>query len=368
MPKLELKSLTKCFGSTRALSELTLQSSAGECLVVLGPSGSGKSTLLRLIAGLESPTRGEICFNGQSVRRWLPRQRDVGMVFQDENLLPQLTVKENLELGARLRKHSKPQVAERVNEAAARLQLTRLLDRRPHELSGGERQRVAVGRLLVTRPAIWLLDEPLAHLDPSYQAELRGEIRRLQLETQTTMIYVTHHQQEAMMMGDQIAILRQGQLQQQGTPVEIYQHPTNCFVASFMGDPGMNLFAGSWSHGQLTTLGIKLNLNRSAGQPSVVCGLRPEAIRRKPASADYWTAGRFVGEAYLGPERVWTLQIDEERIRLRISDATEPNGAHTPEHPAVGQAIPIGFQANDLHLFSAESGRRLGDHPSGITA
>ena len=215
----------KRFGAVEAVRDLTLASTDGEFLVLVGPSGSGKTTALRMLAGLESVTDGEIRVGEQVVNRVAPRERDIAMVFQDYALYPQMTVYDNLAFGLRRRKTPKPRVDEQVRRAAEALELGELLDRRPRQLSGGQQQRVALGRALVRDPQVFLMDEPLSNLDAKLRVQTRGEIKRLQQEIGTTTVYVTHDQVEAMTMGDRIAVMNDGRLEQVGTPEELYEAP-----------------------------------------------------------------------------------------------------------------------------------------------
>jgi len=231
--------------SIRALEDVSLTIEEGQFLVVLGPSGCGKTTLLRLIAGLDEPTAGTISIAGRVVNQVPPKEREVAMVFQSPALYPHLTAHENMAFGLKLRHVPKAEIERRVQEAAELLGLTDCLQRPPMALSGGQRQRVALGRALVRRPAVFLLDEPLANLDPPLQAQLRTEISRLHHSPGATWIYVTHDQREAMMLGDRIAVLRQGIIQQVAEPMDLYRRPINMFVADFIGSPAINFLEGT---------------------------------------------------------------------------------------------------------------------------
>jgi len=295
MARIVLDSVTRTFrhraGVTSALRNVHLEIDSGKTLAVVGPSASGKTTLLRLIAGLDAPTEGEILIADKPMRNVPPHERNIAMVFQSGALLPHMTARENLALGLKLRKVSKAESAERVAEAARFLGLEDCLDRFPFQLSTGQRQRVALGRAMVRRPAIFLFDEPLTNLDSPLRAELRNEIVRLQQRLGATMIYVTHDQAEALSLGDQVAVLHEGTVEQIAKPDVIYQRPANIFVAEFIGSPPMNLLSGTLTNenGRLTFVeqpsGIHLPLDEQhakafasrTGQP-VVLGLRPEAL------------------------------------------------------------------------------------------
>ena len=248
MARVVLERLTKIFGTTRlpvpAVRDLSVAIEDKELLVLAGPSGCGKTTTLRLIAGLEEPTSGTISFDGKVVSDLLAKDREVAMVFQNLALYPHMTAYENLAFGLKARKHSKTEISRRIEEAAAILDLTETLDRKPAELSGGQRQRVALGRAIVLQPKLLLLDEPLSNLDPPLRARMRLEIFRLHAKFEGTMIYVTHDQIDAMTLGHRIALLKNGELQQLAEPPVLYRRPANLFVAGFFGSPSINAFQG----------------------------------------------------------------------------------------------------------------------------
>jgi len=297
VPCVILDGVTKVFDRSdaepvRALSELNLRIEDGECLVIVGPSGSGKTTALRLIAGLEVATSGTISIGGKMVNGLAPKQRDVAMVFQSPALYPHMSVYENLAFGLKLRKVPRLEINERVREVAEMLGLTTRLESRPMELSGGQRQRVAIGRAIARRASVLLLDEPLANVDPSLRAQMRSEIAALRRQFRTTTIYVTHDHVEALLVGDRVAVLREGMLQQIAPPATIYRAPANLFVARFVGSPPMNFFQGvlvrrgseffvdvpdstiaTLSFGMAVIPRLEVRLNQS-----VVLGLRPEHI------------------------------------------------------------------------------------------
>jgi ABC-type sugar transport system ATPase subunit len=266
MAAVAFQAVSKRFGEVEAVRELTLDAADGELLVVVGPSGSGKTTALRMLAGLESVDAGEIRIGDRVVNRVAPRERDIAMVFQDYALYPQMRVRDNLAFGLRRRGTPKPEVAERVGRAARMLGLEPLLDRRPRQLSGGQQQRVALGRALVRDPQVFLMDEPLSNLDAQLRAQTRGDIKRLQQEIGTTTVYVTHDQVEAMTMGDRIAVMNDGRLEQVGTPEEVYDRPANRFVAGFIGSPAMSFAPAGALPGVPT-------------DADVLVGVRPEHAR-----------------------------------------------------------------------------------------
>ena len=289
MPGVELAGVSKAFGREgHAVKDVTLAVAEGKFLVLVGPSGCGKSTLLRMVAGLEEVTSGEIRIGGRVVNDVAPRDRDVAMVFQNYALYPHMSVFENLAFGLKLRKVPRDEVRRRVETAAGALGIERYLERKPRELSGGERQRVALGRAMVREPKVFLFDEPLSNLDARLRVEMRAEIRRLHRRVGATMIYVTHDQVEAMTMGDRIAVLERGVLQQVADPHTLYTSPANTFVAGFIGTPPVNLFAahvtadglavevdgGRWSVGEAQRAALA-----GRGGAPVTAGVRPEDLR-----------------------------------------------------------------------------------------
>ena len=240
MSSVAFRGVSKRFGRVEAVRELTLEVTDGELMVLVGPSGSGKTTALRMLAGLEAVDDGRIEIDGRVVNGVAPRARDVAMVFQDYALYPQMTVRDNMAFGLRRRRLPRGEIDRRVSETSETLGLGELLDRRPRELSGGQQQRVALGRALVREPSVLLMDEPLSNLDAALRVQARGEIRRLQREVGTTTVYVTHDQVEALTLGDRIAVMNEGRLEQTGTPEQLYDEPANVFVGGFIGSPPMS--------------------------------------------------------------------------------------------------------------------------------
>jgi ABC-type sugar transport system ATPase subunit len=298
----------KSFGTVEAVRGLSLDVADGEFMVIVGPSGSGKTTALRMLAGLESVTRGEVMIGDRTVNRVAPRERDIAMVFQDYALYPQMTVFDNLAFGLRRRKVAKNQIAARVANAAEMLDIGRLLDRRPGELSGGQAQRVALGRALVREPQVFLMDEPLSNLDAKLRTQTRGEIKRLQAEVGTTTVYVTHDQVEALTLGDRIAVMNDGALEQVGTPEELYDEPANVFVGGFIGSPPMS-FLPSEGGGLL--------------------GVRPEHVRPWSDGLLGPIEGRVAYVEALGRETLVGVEVDggarlvtvlEGRARMEVGE------------------------------------------------
>lgn len=251
MATLELKNVRKCFGSVNAVDNFSLFVNDGEFVTLLGPSGCGKSTLLNSIAGLEELTSGDILINGKSVSELGPFERDVAMVFQNYALYPHMTVAENIGFSMKLRNRPKNEIKMRVDEVAKMLELELLLDRLPRELSGGQQQRVAIGRAVIREPAIFLFDEPFSNLDASLRMKTRGEIKMLHQELGVTSIFVTHDQEEALSLSDHVAVMRQGHLEQYGSPEEIYSRPASKYVARFIGSPQIDIFEGNFQSDEI---------------------------------------------------------------------------------------------------------------------
>jgi len=324
-----LDNVTKVFaGGVVAVDDVSLAIAGGEFLVLVGPSGCGKSTLLRMIAGLEEVTEGAISIDGRDVTSLAPREHDVAMVFQSYALYPHMTVRENLGYGLKVRKTPKREIAERVERVAKLLGLERLLDRRPAALSGGQRQRVAMGRAIVREPKAFLMDEPLSNLDAKLRVSMRAQLAALHARLETTTIYVTHDQIEAMTLGRRVAVMRDGRIQQVDTPQALYARPVNLFVAAFIGSPAMNLVEADIAQGTLSFGGFRIPLPPQLTPPAgrVIAGLRPEAFED----------GAFADEALprvdVGVEVVEELGADTHVIfavdapRVDVSDVREAAG------------------------------------------
>jgi len=296
--------VTKRFDDTTAVDDLSIDVADGEFLVLVGPSGCGKTTALRMLAGLEDITSGRILIGDRIINNVAPGKRDVAMVFQSYALYPHMTVYDNLAFGLRNYKVPKPEIDRRVREAAQVLELGDLLKRKPRQLSGGQRQRVALGRAIVREPKAFLMDEPLSNLDAALRVQTRTEILKLQKRLATTTIYVTHDQVEAMTMGDRIAVMNKGKLQQIGSPEDLYEHPANTFVAQFIGSPAMNVLPSS-------VLGIG-----GAGQ---LAGFRPEHVQLdngRPGLASLETAVDVV--EYLGDEQLAYVRLGENELVVKL--------------------------------------------------
>jgi ABC-type sugar transport system ATPase subunit len=295
--RVRFEGVAKRFGAHAALRNVDLDVHAGECLVLLGPSGCGKTTLLRLLAGLERADAGRISIGDRVVDDIDPAARDVAMVFQNYALYPHFTVFENIAFPLRARRVAPAEIDARVRAAAARVALDSLLDRRPAQLSGGPQQRVALARAIVRNPAVYLMDEPLSNLDAQLRLQTRTELKRLHLELGTTMVYVTHDQAEAMTLATRIAIMQRGEVVQVGAPLDLYRHPVNTFVATFLGNPPMNL---------LPVNGIQI-------------GIRPEDVQLATTPAEGWDTGRVLVVEPMGSESLMTLERRGHRLVARVA-------------------------------------------------
>ena len=351
--------VSKTFATEVALVDMDLRVADGEFLVLLGPSGSGKTTALRILAGLETLSSGHVMIDDQIVDAMPPRARDIAMVFQDYALYPQMSVYDNLAFGLKVARVPRSEIRQRVADTAAALELQDLLKRKPRELSGGQRQRVALGRALAREPKVFLMDEPLSNLDAKLRTQTRGEIKRLQMATGKTTLYVTHDQVEAMTMGDRIAVMHDGQLAQVGKPSIIYESPANSFVASFVGSPSMSIIACELTseegtpylrHGQLR---IRCN-NTSGLGGEVLLGVRPEhAVPWNGDAALFGPLrGRVENVEALGRETFVTVEVSDG-VRLGVELA----GVAGVE---LGGSLDFGLRPGKLYLFDPDTGATLG--------
>jgi multiple sugar transport system ATP-binding protein len=340
-------------GGRAALAHLDLTIDAGELVVLVGPSGCGKSTTLRIVAGLEDPTTGTVEIAGRDVTRVPPAERDIAMVFQSYALYPHMTVFDNLAFALRIRKLDEAEVRRRTLAVARSLGLETYLDRRPKALSGGQRQRVAIGRAVVREPKVFLFDEPLSNLDAKLRGDMRREIARVHRESRTTSLYVTHDQVEAMTLADRIVVLRDGTLQQIGTPLEIYDAPANRFVAGFFGTPAMNFLAADVraDGGRAAARGPGFELPlASAPTDRVIVGIRPEGVGlvRRPDAVP--VPAEVALREVLGAEVVLHLSSPAGELTLRTD-------AHAPARP--GDRLTVYLDPHAVHLFDARSEQRL---------
>jgi multiple sugar transport system ATP-binding protein len=363
MAEVKLERVSKVYdGKITAVKDVDVTINDKEFVVLVGPSGCGKSTVLRMIAGLEEITSGQVSIDGRVVNDVAPKDRDIAMVFQNYALYPHMTVYENLAFGLKLRKYPKPEIAQRVQHAANILGIAGYLDRKPKALSGGQRQRVALGRAIVRQPKVFLFDEPLSNLDANLRVQMRTEISRLHHQLQTTMIYVTHDQIEAMSMGDRIVVMRDGVVQQVDTPLTIYHKPANKFVAGFIGSPTMNFMNGMISGNGTRSFrqddtGFSVGIPGSSGSaPSgrVILGIRPEHIH----------ATRPSGVSFLAPFTAQIEVVEPVGNEIFIYFSTG-GGSHfvariaSDTAPAVGQACELLVDTSKLHFFDPASERTL---------
>jgi multiple sugar transport system ATP-binding protein len=372
-----LDKICKTFGTKyHAIKDLSLTIHDGEFLILVGPSGCGKSTALRMIAGLEEITSGTLSIGGENVVDLAPKDRDIAMVFQNYALYPHMTVFDNIAFSMKLAGKNKAERTKRVNEIAKTLQLHTLLDSKPAALSGGQRQRVAMGRAMVREPAAFLMDEPLSNLDAKLRVQMRAEIASLQRQLGVTTIYVTHDQTEALTMGDRVAVIKGGVLQQVDTPKTLYNRPVNLFVAGFIGSPSMNLFEGRLQNGKISlpTFSIAVptsvfkrspNLKAFEGKP-VIFGIRPEDLydsKLESGSRHATIPAKVKSIEELGYERIAHLNIDAVRIDSGDPDAVEDLGgaANTvAKFEAVsailpGASIDLAIDAAKLHFFDPQT-------------
>ncbi len=353
---LHIKGIRKTFGAAdrtvEVLKRIDIDVAPGEFLILVGPSGCGKSTLLNIIAGLEEPTEGEIRIGERNVVGVAPAQRDIAMVFQSYALYPTMSVAENIGFALEMRKVPRDERTKRIAEVAAMLQITHLLDRRPGQLSGGQRQRVAMGRALARQPQLFLFDEPLSNLDAKLRVEMRAEIKRLHQASGITSVYVTHDQIEAMTLGSRIAVMKDGVLQQLGTPDDIYNRPANTYVATFIGSPTMNLIAGAAgpAGGQpaFGIAGAALPLACPAAGGKATLGLRPEHIEL--ADAAPWRGEVSLVEP-TGADTYVVVKTDAGDMTVRVS----PQLRVSP-----GERVGLQPRAAHANWFDVQSGQRLG--------
>jgi multiple sugar transport system ATP-binding protein len=381
-----LEKVTKRYpNGFQAVTELDLELQDGEFMVLVGPSGCGKSTALRMVAGLEEITEGELRIAGRRVNEVQPKDRDIAMVFQNYALYPHMSVFDNIAFALKLARTPKNEIEQRVHEAAKILELEPLLDRKPGQLSGGQRQRVAMGRAIVRQPAAFLMDEPLSNLDAKLRVQMRAEIARIQRELGVTTVYVTHDQVEAMTMGDRVAVLKAGYLQQVDTPQNLYDSPDNIFVAAFIGSPSMNLFESAMgevgSEGGTVRLGSqellvptatldkRPALRAYAGRP-VTIGMRPEDLEDANLKPDHPQKGRFKADVELvealGSELMVHARIDARKAESGDPDAVEEAatgngtmcvGRFDPQSRVTrGETAEIAVELDKLYFFDPDTG------------
>ncbi len=354
MGALSIQGIHKTYNeTTHILKGIDLEIEAGEFLILVGPSGCGKSTLLSMIAGLDHPTEGRILIGDRDVTHLPSKDRDIAMVFQSYALYPNMTVAQNIAFGLEIRKVPKAEREAAVQRVAAMLQIGHLLDRKPGQLSGGQRQRVAMGRALARDPKLFLFDEPLSNLDAKLRVDMRAEIKQLHQRTKTTTVYVTHDQVEAMTRGDRIAVMKDGWVQQFGTPAEIYNRPANRFVAEFIGSPAMNMVSVRRQDGGVSAHSLALALNdaqrqavQAHGSDELVYGLRPESL----AFATQGLPGTLSMIEPTGPETYATVDTPAGKLTARVPGVLDAQ---------VGEAVHLQWDADQAHLFDQHSGKRV---------
>jgi multiple sugar transport system ATP-binding protein len=390
MSDIALEHITKRYGDGyEAVKDMNLEVSDGEFMILVGPSGCGKSTALRMVAGLEDITDGELKIGGQVMNDRAPKERDIAMVFQNYALYPHMTVAENMGFALKLAKVPQDEIDKKVQDAAKTLDLEQHLNRKPANLSGGQRQRVAMGRAIVRNPKAFLMDEPLSNLDAKLRVQMRAEISRIQQQYETTTIYVTHDQTEALTLGDRIAVMRAGILQQVGAPQELYRHPNNLFVAGFIGSPSMNFLPGELDGdcvkvaiGSMPipdTLRQRLESGSGGGRRGVIVGMRPEDFEDASLVNDQSRGLKFNARIdvleSMGSEFYAYFVVESERVASRELEelADDAGGADLPQQDGSqivarldaastvrqGQDTELWFNAEHLQLFDPESGKTL---------
>lgn len=365
MAKVILEKITKRFTEVTAVDSVDLEIEDGEFMVLVGPSGCGKTTLLRMVAGLEELTEGTIRIGDRIVNDIPPKSRDIAMVFQNYALYPHMNIFENMAFALKLRKFSKEEIKKRVNEAARILDIEKLLSRKPKQLSGGQRQRVALGRAMVRQPAVFLFDEPLSNLDAKLRVQMRAELSKLHSQLKTTSLYVTHDQVEAMTMGSKIAIIKEGKLQQTGTPLDIYDKPINQFVAGFIGSPPMNFIEAE----------IKESDGRLYGISNSIKLALPDSFKRKLTTFSGTNGnGYLIGirPEHMHDAALYTNRKEEISYIKGMVDVVEPMGAETYVHAtcgadkivarvspytsaAYGVPVELAVETDKIHIFEKSS-------------
>ncbi len=366
MASLELRNVQKSYGNSQiaTLKDIALKIDAGEFLILVGPSGCGKSTLMNCIAGLENITGGEILVDGEDISQASPKDRDIAMVFQSYALYPTMSVRDNIAFGLKMRKVPAAKIEEEVARVAKLLQIEPLLERKPSQLSSGQQQRVAMGRALARRPKIYLFDEPLSNLDAKLRVEMRTEIKLMHQRLKTTTVYVTHDQIEAMTLGDKVAVMKDGVIQQFGTPHEIYNNPANLFVASFIGSPPMNFVPlrirqrdGRWvgvlnSEQGSCELPLPITSDDGLRDRELILGIRPEQIGLAGVgTADFSLAVDIEVVEPTGPDTLVVFTLNQVKACCRLM----PDQA-----PRVGETLNLQFDPRKALLFDAQTGERLG--------
>ncbi|WP_421981216.1 ABC transporter ATP-binding protein [Roseibium sp.] len=355
MASLQLQQIVKNYGAVPAVKGVDLEVRDGEFVAFVGPSGCGKSTLLRMIAGLEEITDGTLRIGETVVNDLEPRDRDIAMVFQDYALYPHMSVADNIGFGLRMRGMTPEERLRRVEEAADILQITQLLERKPGQLSGGQRQRVAMGRAIVRRPQVFLFDEPLSNLDAKLRVDMRTQIKRLHQLLKTTTIYVTHDQVEAMTLADRVVLLKEGEIVQQGAPVDVYQNPMTRFVGEFIGSPKMNILNVTSAPDyaatavEATDVSVPIEAKQLPEESDLLLGVRPEHLTPCPAGEAMFRSVIDVLEP-LGSDTMAICMVGDQEMTVRMS----PDPALRP-----GTRLNLKVSQNDIHLFDRSTGARI---------
>lgn len=356
MANVHFQSVTKSFGEIRAVDDVSMEIHDGEFVCLLGPSGCGKTTTLRLIAGLERVTSGTIKIEDEDVTHMSPKNRDIGMVFQDYALYPHMTLSDNIAYPLKVRGKPADERKERAQQVADSLQIGQLMERLPGQISGGQQQRTSVARAVVHKPRVFLFDEPLSNLDAKLRLEARAFLKRLQKDLGVTAIYVTHDQAEAMALADRIAVMQGGRIVQIGEPLEVYRKPQTIFVADFLGSPPMNLIEAEYRDGEFHSDDFRLDasswrdaLSQHEGQ-GVTLGIRPEHVVLCEPNGTGMLSGEVYGIEPLGPESLVTLKLADALLVIRIF-ADEP--------PNVSGRAHVRFEPQHLHMFETSSGERI---------
>ncbi|WP_078549010.1 ABC transporter ATP-binding protein [Litchfieldia alkalitelluris] len=364
MAELKLQNIYKIYDKeVTAVTDFNLHIKDKEFIVFVGPSGCGKSTTLRMIAGLEEISKGDFYIDDKRVNDVAPKDRDIAMVFQNYALYPHMNVYDNMAFGLKLRKFPKAEIEERVKNAANILGLTEYLDRKPKALSGGQRQRVALGRAIVRDAKVFLMDEPLSNLDAKLRVAMRAEISKLHQRLQTTTIYVTHDQTEAMTMATRLVVMKDGVIQQVGAPKEVYDNPENVFVAGFIGSPAMNFFTGKLTDNQFSIGNVKVTVpegkmktlrDRGFANKEVVLGIRPEDIHDEPvfieASPGTTVKAKIEVAELMGAETMLYSEVEGQEFVARVDSRTDIKP---------GQELALAFDMNKVHFFDAETEQRI---------
>lgn len=349
MASVTLKGITKRWNEFVAVRDLSLLIEDQEFLVLLGPSGCGKTTTMRMIAGLEEPTLGDVFIGERKVNDDLPKDRDVAMVFQNYGLYPHLSVYENIRYPLKVRKVPKSLHSEKVRQAAEKVQLDHLLERKPRELSGGQRQRVALARAIVRTPTVFLMDEPLSNLDAKLRVTMRAELKHLQHELKITTVYVTHDQIEAMTLADRVAVMDHGIISQLGPPEEIYNDPANLFVAGFIGSPPMNLMKGKLHDNNFQHPNFSISINHEANLEEATLGIRPEDLILSAAQKGV-LQGTVYAHELTGESTLTTINVGPDRLTIRGPKEFKIN---------IDEAVGVQFEVSKCFLFSNQTGERI---------